>query len=206
MTQMTTSRAAEVAGYLKQWMFDPNHPHHPLRAKPNFNGPADRNTNMKNSHERKFLQWEEQTFGINLGWTSDASPATAVRVSRWFFTRPADDASPIRYGQSIALGYGISPSYVYYTERTFGVNLDWSATPRFDWELLGGKIGQEVRSGDWLALYNKTARDCLIYFDRDVGCDIGWPSSETWADQITDAVMKAIKDHWKEAVAYLLAA
>ena len=69
MTQMTTSRAAEVAGYLKQWMFDPNHPHHPLRAKPNFNGPADRNTNLKNSHERKFLQWEEQTFGINLGWT-----------------------------------------------------------------------------------------------------------------------------------------
>ena len=83
MTQMTTSRAAEVAGYLMQWMFDPNHPHHPLRAKPDFNGPADRNTNVKNSRERKFLQWEEQTFGINLGWTDDASPATAVRVSRW---------------------------------------------------------------------------------------------------------------------------
>ena len=36
MTQMTTSRAAEVAGYLKPWMFDPNHAHHPLRAKPSM--------------------------------------------------------------------------------------------------------------------------------------------------------------------------
>ena len=80
---------------------------------------------------------------------------------------PTDDSSPIRYGQSVALGYGTSPSYIYYAERTFGINLDWSAMPRFDWKLLGGKTGQEVRSGDWLALYNQTARDCLIYFDRD---------------------------------------
>ena len=205
MTEMTTSQAAEVAGYLKQWMFDPNHTHHPLRAKPSFTGPADRNTNLKNSHTRKFLQWEDQDFGINLGWTDDASPATALRVSRWFFTSPSDDPSPIRYGQSMALGYGTSPSYIHYAERTFGVNLDWSATPRFEWKLLGGTIGQEVRSGDWLALFNQTAGDCLIYFDRTVGGDIGWPDSETWPEVIKDAVMQAIKDHWKEAVAYLLA-
>jgi hypothetical protein len=204
MTEMTTSQAAEVVGYLKQWMFDPNNAPHPLLAKPGFDGPADRNTNLKNSHQRKFLQWEEQTFGINLGWTDDASLATAVRVSRWFFTKPADDPSPILYGQPIALGYGISPSYIYYAERTVGINLEWSATPRFDWQLLGGKIGQEARSGDWLALYNETARDCMIWFDRDVGADIGWPSSETWSQQLEDAVLQAVKDHWQEAVAYLL--
>jgi hypothetical protein len=206
MTQpTTTSSAAEVAGYLKQWMFDPNHAHHSLTAKPDFNGPADRNTNLKNSRTRHFLEWQDQTFGINLGWTSDAEQATAVKVSRWFFTRPTDDTSPIRYGQSVALGYGTSPSYIYYDERTFGINLNWSATPRFDWKLLGGKAGEEVRSGDWLALYNQAAKDCMIYFDRTVGGDIGWPSSETWTDVIVDAVMQAIRDHWKEAVAYLLA-
>jgi len=204
MTETTTSTAAEVAGYLKQWMFDPNHAPHPLLAKPAFTGPADRNTNLKNSRERKFLQWEEQTFGINLGWTSDASPATAIRVSRWFFTLPTDNSSPLRYGQPIALGYGISPSYIHYADRTFGINLDWSTTPRFEWKLLGGKIGEQVRSGDWLALYNQTAGDCMIDFDRTVGADIGWPSSETWTDQILDAVMQAIKDHWREAVTYLL--
>jgi hypothetical protein len=44
MTEMTTSSAAEVAGYLKQWMFNPNHAPHPLLAKSAFTGSADRNT------------------------------------------------------------------------------------------------------------------------------------------------------------------
>jgi len=206
MTQTTTSRAAEVAGYLKQWMFDPNHAHHSLRPKPSFSGPAERNVNLKNSTQRRFLQWEEQTFGINLGWTDNASAATAVKVSRWFFTRPNHDPSPIRYGESVALGYGVNPSYIHYVDRTVGINLDWSTAPRFEWKLLGGRHGDPVRSGDWLAIYNQKARDCLIYFDRTAGGDIGWPSSETWGEQIEDAVLQAIKDHWKAAVTYLLAA
>jgi hypothetical protein len=197
------SDAERAAGYVKQWKFDPNKPHHPLRAKTSFNGPANRNVNLKNSMERQFLQWEHQTWGINLGWTDDASPATAARVSRWFFTRK-DTTHPIRYGDKIALGYGGSPSYVYYAHRTFGINLDWSYTPRFEWKLLGGKIGKPVRSGDWLAIYNTETKQPLIYFDRTVGGDIGWPDSETWPDQIADVAMRFIRDHWKEGVAYLI--
>ena len=63
-----------------------------------------------------------------------------------------------------------------------------------------------MRSGDWLAIYNTKAQQPLIYFDRTVGGDIGWPNSETWPAQIADRVMRFIKDHWKEGVAYLLAA
>jgi hypothetical protein len=184
-------------------MFDPNHPHHPLYAKTSFEGPASRNTNLKNSMVRRFLQWEPQTFGINLGWTDDASPETAVRVSRWFFTR-SDTTHPLRYGDTVALGYGISPSYVYYADRTFGINLNWSYTPRFEWKLLGGKIGEQVRSGDWLAIYNTTTKQPLMYFDRTVGADIGWPDSKTWSQSALDAVMRFLKDHWKEGLAYLL--
>src|SRR4051794_33112950 len=84
---LKTSDAERAASYVKQWKFDPNKPHPPLRAKTDFNGPANRNSNLKNSMEHRFLQWEHQTWGINLGWTDDASPATAARVSRWFFTR-----------------------------------------------------------------------------------------------------------------------
>jgi hypothetical protein len=205
MTERTkTSDAQRAASYVKQWKFDPNKPHHPLRAKTDFNGSANRNVNLTNSMERRFLQWEHQTWGINLGWTDDASPATAKRVSRWFFTRK-DTTHPIRYGDRIALGYGGSPSYIYYAHRTFGINLDWSHTPRFEWKLLGGKIGKPVRSGDWLAIYNTETKQPLIYFDRTVGGDIGWPDSETWPDQITDVAMQFIRDHWKEGVAYLIA-
>jgi hypothetical protein len=206
MTETTTNPTVMAATYLKQWMLDPNHHHHSLLAKAAFSGPADRNYNLKNSQTRKFLQWEEQTFGVNLGWTDDASPQTATRVSRWFFTRPSSDQSPLRYGEPLALGYGIDPSYIHYANRTVGINIEWSQAPRFEWKLLGGAGGDPARSGDWLAIYNEKANDCLMYFDRTVGGDIGWPSSETWADQIADIVLQAIKDHWKEGVAYLLAA
>ncbi len=198
-----TSDAKTAAGYLKQWRFDPNHPGHLLYAKSSFDGPARRNTNLKNSMEHRYLQWEHQTFGINLGWTDDASAATAVRVSRWFFTRK-DTTHPIRYGNTVALGNGQSPSYIRYADRTFGINLDWSSTPRYEWKLLGGKKGQVVRSGDRLAIYNTVTKQPLIYFDRTVGGDIGWPNSETWGQQISDAVMAFIKEHWDEGLAYLL--
>ena len=68
--------------YLKQWVMGSTE-HRVLRPKPEFAGLAERNYNLKNKQVRKFLQWEEQTFGINLGWTDDAEPATAKRVMRW---------------------------------------------------------------------------------------------------------------------------
>jgi hypothetical protein len=59
----------------------------------------------------------------------------------------------------------------------------------------------------WLAIYNKRAADCLIYFDRSVGGDIGWSSSQTWTDQLGDILTNSVKyHHWKEAAAFLLAA
>jgi hypothetical protein len=199
-----TSNATTAAGYLKQWRFDPLHPGHLLYAKASFSGSARRTTSLKNTLERRYLQWEHQTFGINLGWTDDESAATAARVSRWFFTRN-DTTHAIRYGDTLAIGNGGSPSYIHYADRSFGINLDWSSTPRYEWKLLGGKKGTVVRSGDRLAIYNTVTKQPLIYFDRTVGGDIGWPNSETWGDQIWDTVMKFIKDHWKEGLAYLIA-
>jgi hypothetical protein len=198
-----TSDATTAARYLKQWKFDPYHPGHLLYGKASFSGPASRNTNLWNTKERRFLQWEHQTFGINLGWTDDGSAATGVKVSRWFFTRQ-DNTRAIRYGNTLAIGNGGDPSYIRYADRTFGINLEWSSTPRYEWKLLGGKKGELVRSGDRLAIYNTVTKQPLIYFDRTVGGDIGWPGSETWTDQISDWVMAFIKDHWEEGLAYLL--
>lgn len=196
--------AAKAASQLKQWMFDPNHHHHPLRGKSSFAGPADRNTNLKNSNTRHFLQWEKQLFGINLGWTDDASPQTAVRVTRWFFTRPNNDESPLKYGDAFAMGYGIEPSYVRYAERSVGINLTWSTKPKFEWEILGGARGTQVQSGDWVALYNRVAKECVIYFPRELGGQIGWPSSTTLLEKIEDEVLQYLKDHWQEGLVYLL--
>lgn len=206
MSSVSTSvDQIEVATeYLKQWVMGSTE-HRVLRPKPEFAGLAERNYNLKNKQVRKFLQWEEQTFGINLGWTDDAEPATAKRVMRWFCTRNSRDAGPVRYGETIALGYGIKPSYIYRAHRDVGVDLNWSEAPVFEWKLLGGKVGQEVATGQWFAIYNTKGRECLLEFDRTVGGDIGWPSSKSWADQLEDLVQDAVRDHWKEAVVALLA-
>lgn len=196
--------AVVAASHMKQWMYDPNHHHHALRGKSSFAGPADRNTNMKNSKTSRFLQWERNLFGINLGWTDNASPQTATRVTRWFFTRPFNDESPLKYGDVFALGYGIEPSYVMYGERSVGINLTWSVKPTFEWEILGGPRGTQIQSGDWVALYNRVAKECIIYFPRELGGQVGWPSSTTLLDKIKDAALKYLKDHWEEGVAYLL--
>lgn len=205
-TMAVPATTVQAASHLKQWMFDPNHARHTLRGKSSFAGPADRNTNLKNSSTRTFLQWEKQFFGINLGWTDDASPQTAERVARWFFTRPNNDESPLKYGDVFAMGYGIPPSYIRYAERSVGINLDWSTSPKFEWEVLGGPRGTQVRSGDWVALYNRVAKEPIINFPRDgFGGEIGWPSSTTLLKKIEDATLQFIEDHWKEGVVYLLA-
>ena len=156
---------------------------------------------LKNRVIRKFLQYERQgTFGgINLGWTDDAEPDTARRVTRWTFARAGGGRGPVRYGEPVALAW--NGDYVQYGERTIGINLEWSDTPRFEWLLLGGRPGSDVRTDTWLALFNTRSEggEPMIYFDRTVGGDIGWPSSRTWGEALrgwaADAARKAIIEY-----------
>jgi len=103
---MTGDTAAETAAHWKQWIIGADVRGRPVLPKHDFGGPKDRSYNLKNSKVRKFLQWERQTFGINLGWTDDAEPETGRKVARWFFARAGNSNEPIKYGESIAIGNG----------------------------------------------------------------------------------------------------
>lgn len=146
---------------------------------------------LKGLPPRAYLQYESQTFGINLGWSDDASPQTAQRVRRWFVARPAGRTDAVRHGERVALAYGGEPSFLKYADREFGVNLDWSADPVYEWRILGGAPGTPVRTGRSVALFNQSADggrgEFLVHFDRTVGGDIGWPSSRTWGEQLRAA-------------------
>jgi hypothetical protein len=190
--------------HFKQWKFNQPKKADRLLQKPAFQGATARNYWLKNGKARKFLQHEEQTVGINLGWTDDAEPATGKKVARWFFTRSAGGDRPIRYGDKVALGNGQTPSYIRYAERDVGINLDWSKTPVFEWQLLGGELGKQVDPDDYLAIYNMKAAECLLFFDRTAGADIGWPSSKTWRDQVGDLLAEAARNHLKKAYRKLL--
>ncbi|WP_181774952.1 hypothetical protein [Amycolatopsis pittospori] len=190
--------AGQLADSYKQWVFGAEK-RRPLMPQHAFKEGSDRNYNLKGTEPRKFLQWEEQDFGINLGWTDDASPSTGVRVSRWFAARPGGATAQVKYGEPIALGYGKSPSFIRYENRTFGINLGWSKTPVFEWRLLGGVTGRPVECGDRLAIHNAKAGSAdvpgvLIHFDRTVGGDIGWPDSQSWWDQVKDKLPGIAKD------------
>jgi hypothetical protein len=205
-TAAATDPTDLVVDYLKQWRFDIYNPSHTLLSKNSFDNPG-RNYNLWNRRTRDFLRWEHQDWGINLGWTDDATRKTAGKVSRWFLRRPGTNSSPLRYGEKLALGYGRDPSFIRYSHRTVGINLKWDYSPSYEWRLLGGTRNRPVLSGKPVAIYNDKAGQSgfLVYFDRTAGGDIGWPDSQTWLDQLPGILAKAFKEHYKEAAALLLA-
>ena len=198
MTEIVTKPLMTTVDYLKQWMLDPNHQHRPLRPMTPFSSPDDHTHSLLNQRTRTFLR-RQQTSGVHLG-------ETAATVTRWFFTRASEDHSPLRYGEPVAMGYGTNPAYLHCQRHSVGADLAWSDQPSFEWELLGRGSGQPARSGDWLALYNRERGDCLTYFEHAVGGDIGWPSSETWSGPPRDTALRAVQQHWDEALIWLLAA
>lgn len=153
--------------------------------------------NLKGLQNRKFLQYEEQGSGqgINLGWTSNATAQTAQKQSRWIFM-PEDKSGSvsdidavtrrisIRYGEKIAIAWiprqsnKIEWKFIKYADRTFGINLDWSKTPAYEWTILGGRPGEVVDRGkDKVIIYNLVHKEPLIYYPRSIGGNIGWPDS-----------------------------
>ena len=194
--------ASKLAESFQQWKFGATKPRTTLMPKRKFEEFPDRNYSLKNYGAIKYLQHERQTFGINLGWTDDATNATGDRVSRFFVTRQGSEAGPVKYGELLAIGYGsVKPPYIRFEQRTVGINLGWSERPVFEWKILGGAIGQAVHTQDKVALYNTKSEDgeFLIFFDRSLGGDIGWPSSRTYTDRIKDMVGPAAK---KAVMAY----
>jgi hypothetical protein len=147
--------------------------------------------NIKGKVLSKYLQYERQGAGrgINLGWTDNDSKQTATARAKWHFVRTFDQttprAKPMRYGEKFALawdfgslGWGSkNKPFVKYASRTVGINLNWSKEPSYEWTILGGEPGTEVERGDWVVIYNLNHEQPLMYFNRTLGGNIGWPDS-----------------------------
>jgi hypothetical protein len=201
----TAEQVAPLVSNTKQWMFGSAGSGQVL-AKQTFLARADRNYWLKNRKVRKFLQYEHQDVGINLGWTDDAEPGTAAKVSRWFFALPNRADRAIRLGEPIAMGYGKAPSFVHYEVRDWGINLDWSTNPVYEWEVLGGRRGQPVPQDEYLAIYNRKAKRFFMYFDRNVGGEIGWDDSARWGTQLGDALRDLIEEYGDDVIRYAVMA
>jgi hypothetical protein len=97
------------------------------------------------------------------------------------------------------------------------VNLDWSRGPSLEWQIIGGKKGSPVSTGEWVILFNvrvgKKGGEPLIWFPNRVRAGhIGWPSSKDWFGQlkeflgeeaekaINEGLDKAKSEGWKMAL------
>lgn len=199
-------KVRKAAEGFKQWKFGRaflrgqvpvmDHRSQPLMPRRASENHSDNNYFLSNKKTGKFLQYESQTWGINLGWTDDNEAKTAAQVSKWFFTNK-DGSGPVRYGDLVALGWTENDKpYVRYGHRNVGINLDWSDSPEFEWKILGGKNNEPVQLGDQVAIFNIKSEggEVFIYFDRTLGGDIGWPSSETFFEQFKDAAKDLIEE------------
>jgi hypothetical protein len=156
---------------------------------------------LKNSTNRHFLKYKDQGAfgGINLGFTDDAEPSTAKKVVQWRFLNQS--RTSVKYGEPVAIAN--RDGFLRYGERPIGINLQWSDSPVFEWRLLGGRPGTVVKTRDLLCIFNPLPSngEPMIYFRRERGGNIGWPSSRTLLDQGLDwakeAVQKAIVEYLK---------
>lgn len=156
---------------------------------------------LKNSTNRHLLQYKKQGTlgGINLGFSDDAEPSTAAKVVHWEFVNR--HRTPLKYDEPIAIR--CKDDYLRYGQRSVGINLDWADSPVFEWRLLGGRPGTSVTTSDWFSIFNMHSQpgEPLIYFEREIGGNIGWPSSRTLLDQgfswAKEAAQKALAEYFK---------
>lgn len=180
---VTWDQFNEMKDYLCQWRFGSITGQTEVQAAQVFKEKGTNNVNLFNKESNCFLQWEKQSLGINLGWTDHGDSATAAKVTRWI-VRPADGSTgPIRYGEEVALGYGTEPSFYRYASRTVGINLENVKAPYFEWRIIGGEVGQPVRAGNMVAIFNTRVEregirgDFFVRHYRTAGGNIGWTSS-----------------------------
>lgn len=127
-------------------------------------------TKLVNQTNDRCLDYYERGYGINLGWRDCDSIDPNIRFVRESVTA---GRSPLMYGERLAMrvtGHG----YIRYGRRDFGINLVWSDTPVYEWEIRGGKIGDPVQTGASVALYNRLASDTVIYCVRTFGINLRW--------------------------------
>ena len=160
--------------------------------------------NLFNMTNGMNLTWGNQTFGINLVYKSQGDNKTHFRL-------PDGQEREILSGESVALGIGGSPAFLYYAERDTGINLKWAEQPegKFEWRIFGAdsELGKPIPENTPVALLNEKVQqegrpdpDFLINVNRLKGTDIGWTSSKGFWDHVASFAEKAAVDAAKAAV------
>jgi hypothetical protein len=148
------------------------------------------------------LVYGYDTFGVHLQWdvippndgdeyddpnnpdnTNCDSPSSVLTSSyQWEFIRPPGRCAThqIYATEPVALYNTAEHKYLAEGGQTWGINLVWTTTPRYQWQVAKGYEPQlpvlsVPEPAEGLAdLYNTTEKAYLIDHDRTWGVDLGW--------------------------------
>ena len=108
------------------------------------------------------LIWSNETFGVNLGWSEGNS--------LWKVQAPG--GHEVMYGEKVALRVW-GGGWLKYGHQTWGVDLQLSDTPSFEWYIIGAPPGDQVDSEEF-ALWDSGANDYLVFGHQTWGVDLNW--------------------------------
>jgi hypothetical protein len=148
---------------------------------------------LMNTENGDSIVYGERNFGINMEW-DPKNVGGNIRIERASGARDA-----IRHGDFIAL-HVKGGKFLRYEVRESGPNLGWADKPVDEWQVVGGKLGDALTTGQEFALRSKTEDDLLVYAVRKVGLNVRWDKDytlrgdESWTGAIlqhgVDAALK----------------
>jgi hypothetical protein len=131
---------------------------------------------LYNAYSGKAMAYDVRTNGINLGWADGIPSGPMVWVEHE--EGPPDKGNgAIQIMEPVAL-YFEGGGYLRHASRDHGIDLRWSETPVFEWEIRGMSTRQlpdrSVRTRELHGLYNRSIRDYVMYCPRPEGINLRW--------------------------------
>lgn len=127
------------------------------------------------------LVYGNQTWGVDLNWYTPlyqdlANNPLAGPGAQWRFVRQHVNplSRQISGTEQVAIYNTASHQYLAGGNETFGVDLVWSSTPRFEWQVATGQSNVGTNGGSFTELYNTTEQAYLIDGHETWGVDLVW--------------------------------
>ena len=126
------------------------------------------------------LVYGNQTWGVDLNWYTpryaDLTDPPSGPGPQWRFVRqhPSRLFHQISGNERVALYNTANGQYLADGNETFGVDLVWSSTPRFEWQVATGQSNVGTNGGSFTELYNTTEQAYLMNGHETWGVDVVW--------------------------------
>jgi hypothetical protein len=143
---------------------------------------------LRNITNNKYLYWKPDgrvtiSADDKLAWDDEHKPRTNPKPRFEFWRLPnTGKPRPLKYGDSVAIALPgatlfngkPSPAFLMYTKQEKGINLGFSTGTGEHWVIEGGPKGEPIKTNTKISLYNISAKDYVIYAEREYGINLRW--------------------------------